>query len=286
MIEYKENDMSANVDNIGPLLDKIKSDRGLDFTQYRENTIRRRMSRRMAARDCSDLQSYISLLDCDPSEYDYLLRDLTIKYTEFFRDPFVFDILRERILPAILRCKSANDQLRVWSAGCATGEEAYSLAVTVRQLQAEAGNRCPVRILGTDIDGTAIDVASRGIYKKAMLPVLPDERAMGLFRDHGETIEVLPEVRNSVTFQVHNLLAGDARESICRTSTDRFDLVLCRNVMIYLKRATQARVVELLVDMLVPGGFLVAGTGENIPDHLKLILATVDQKAKVFRLAR
>jgi len=286
LLSKKGDQVSADVDDISRLLERIHQDRGFDFTQYRENTVRRRIGRRMTARNCSDIPSYLRLLDSDHGEYDLLLRDLTVKYTEFFRDPFVFGVLREGVLPDILSGREFGGHLRIWSAGCATGEEAYSLAILIRQMQAGGECRCPTTILATDIDEAAIRTARAGSYRKHMLPTLPDERAMRFFSDDGATIEALPEIREMVSFQVHDLLSDDEELWAEHTPHRHFDLVLCRNVLIYLKRLAQVRLLDRLVDTIGPGGYLVIGTGESIPDHLRTCLEPLDRQAKVYRLAQ
>ena len=281
--EDKESDVPTDSGGIGPLLDRVRENLGLDLTLYREGTIMRRIARRMAARNCPDLESYSELLGKDTTEYQELLRDLTIKYTEFFRDPFVFDALRERVFPEILR-GSHPGPASVWSAGCATGEETYSIAVAAIQTREERLSSRAVTILGTDVDDNAVRAAEAGVYFKALLPALPDAEAMRFFADHGDTLSAGPEIREMVSFRSHNLLGRDARRSLRDMACGSFDLVVCRNVLIYLKREAQASVVELLVDMLAPGGFLIVGTGENIPRCVGSRLAAVDAKARIHRL--
>ncbi|MCL5103056.1 MAG: protein-glutamate O-methyltransferase CheR [Armatimonadetes bacterium] len=269
-------------EDISSVLAKVLDKAGVDFSQYRDSTLRRRLSRRMAANNCADLESYSSLLDSDPSEYRALLSDFSIKYTEFFRDPWVFDIIRDRVLPAIVEERAEREfGLTIWSAGCATGEEAYSIASLAKRT-----DRCDcsaIHVLGTDIDPGAIATARLGSYVKALLPTLPDRGMDDDFIDSGNLITVSPLLREMVSFHQHDITSATAVESLRSIRTEPFDLVLCRNVLIYLHRPAQTQVVSACLDSLNPGGFLVLGTGETMPKSLEDRVTTFDLKARIYR---
>lgn len=270
-------------EDITPILEKIREKSGIDFCQYREGTLRRRVSRRASANNCPDMAAYLAILDSNPSEYVCLLSDLSIKYTEFFRDPKVFDTIRDRVLPGILNDKSKlNDTLAIWSAGCATGQEAYSIASLIRQMARHES--CPnVSILGTDIDPAAITAAEAGCYVKALLPTMPDGGAVEHFSDDGTRILVSPALRDMVRFCVHDITAESAIEAMREIWPGRFDLILCRNVLIYLHRSAQARVVTTCLELLNPGGFLILGTGETMPGSLEHRVTVFDTQSRIYR---
>lgn len=271
-------------DDIKPVLDKILERRGVDFTQYRETTLRRRLGRRLVACNCADVGSYLLLLDSYADELDRLLSDLTIKYSEFFRDSEVYDGIRDLVLPSIIADKpSVDDIIYVWSAGCAAGEETYSLAVTARQM-IDSGI-CPncITILGTDIDPVALISAQAGCYVKDFMPRPLDERSAVLFHDDGKRITASDSLKELVRFQRHDLTASDAAESMREMWPRQFDLILCRNVLVYLLRETQSKVLSLCYELLRPGGFLVIGTKEVLPKSMESNLEVIDQRCGIFR---
>ena len=274
--------MLAKEDDISPVLAKIQEERNIDFSLYRDSTLRRRLSRRLAARQCADITSYLSILESDPHEYDLLLRDLTIKYTEFFRDTHVYDLIQSKVIPDILAAKRSCDCLNIWSAACATGEEAYSLAIMVKQIASE--QHCSeARILGTDIDPSAITTARAGRYVKDLMPKPLDCAYTDCFDDDGKRITVLPELKQLVEFRLHDLTAPSAAIELNNIWSEKIDLIMCRNILMYLRRSTQTNVLELCYDFLKPGGFLVIGTGETVPKSMEKRLIPIKQKAKIYR---
>ncbi len=276
--------MSADGASIGPILNRVLSATGVDFFAYRESTLRRRIERRVAANHCASLEDYGKLLDADPGECEMLVRDLTIKYSEFFRDRDVFDLLGSHVLPQILAtCRSERRHMRIWSAGCAGGEETYSLAAEVMCMSMFAPQKDEVRILGSDIDSYAVDAARRGAYTKALLPCVPCERAREWFIDDGRQVHAAPALKSAVEFVTHDLTSKSALEDIRAVNPDGFDLVLCRNVLIYLRHHAQIGVLELLYNMLRPGGFLVLGTKERVPTAMLERLQLIDMKTRAYR---
>lgn len=274
--------MLQSGDDISPVWDKIREDRGIDFSLYRDGTLRRRLSRRLAARGCEDVPSYVALLERDAAEYDLLLRDLTIKYTEFYRDPFVFDIIGRDVIPC-LAAENDGGELAIWSAGCATGEEAYSLAAMIRQMNASDQCELAASILGTDIDPAAVDAARCASYAKDIMPMPLSCEVAGYLRDEGKRMTASPEIRELVRFAVHDLTSVSAGEDLAQVCPGPFDLILCRNVLMYLHRPAQAKVLEMCCNALRPGGFLVVGTGETIPRAMETELKCIEQKAKIYR---
>lgn len=270
--------------DIGPILDRMQEKRCVDFRLYRESTLRRRINRRMSACGCFDLPSYLSLLDSTPEELDRLFLDLTIKYTKFFRDSWVFDILKQDILPVIIaEKKRAKDTVRIWSAGCATGEEAYSLAILIRTIKESQAGFPTIDILATDIDPVALDTARKGAFRKVFLDSPLDEAIHNYFTDEDQVIVARQELKEIIRFHEHDLTNTTAVQQARLLSPEPFDLIICRNVLVYLKRAAQAGVLERLCTLLRPGSFLVLGTGEIPPKFMEAELQPVNSKVRIYQ---
>jgi len=265
--------------DIKPVLDKLFLVTGTDFTCYRPSTIRRRINRRVAATGSSSLQSYANNLDSLPGEYNLLLSSLTIKYTMFFRDPWVYSILESYLKKIIGPARSAP--VTIWSAACSTGEEAYSLAALLYSLTG-AGHP-GARVAGTDIDPEAIKYASYGSYAKVMPSSIPQTPWSKYFIDRPNAIEPWQILRHMVEFMPMDLLSKSAPFLLANIFPGGCDVIFCRNVLIYMNREAQARVLSLCADMLRPNGLLVLGTGETVPKPSALALEMINPKARIFR---
>jgi two-component system CheB/CheR fusion protein len=244
-------------DAFGSLLDRIRERSGIDFSAYKSATIARRLRGRMSATNSRSIKAYAALTERDPPEYDRLIGSLLIKVTEFFRDPKVWDHLRDRILPGLLEeARLAARELRVWSAGSSTGEEAYSLAMTIAETQLDEPHPVEVRIFATDIDAAAIAFARRGIYPPGALDGVPAElRSRYLIRS-GTGFQVVKRLRSQAIFGEHDLSA--------RVPFPRIDLLLCRNVLIYFTTPLQRVALETFALSLRPEGRLVLGPSETV----------------------
>ncbi|HKG56348.1 MAG TPA: CheR family methyltransferase [Candidatus Limnocylindrales bacterium] len=256
-------------------LDDVRERTGIDFGMYKRPTIVRRLQRRMVATRTSTLADYVRYTAKHPEEYQRLASSFLIKVTEFFRDPELFDRLRDVLLPEIVkRRRSHGRELRLWSAGCATGEEAYSLAILAYEVLGAQVADWTVRIFATDLDADAVTFARRGIYPAAALVDLPPDLVARHFHRLDGEYEVRSHIRSLVVFGQHDLAM--------RAPFPRIDLVLCRNVLIYFTPELQKRALELFAFSLVDGGSLVLGKAETtspLPDHF----AVDDQRLKVFR---
>ncbi len=239
------------------LLDRIRERSGIDFSTYKTATIVRRLRGRMGATDQSSLADYAKQVEADPEEYARLISSLLIKVTEFFRDPKVFEYLRAHTIPALIEdARRHGRQLRVWSAGCSTGEEAYSLAMMVSEAIGDRGEAVDVRVFATDIDGAAIAFARRGIYPPtAIQNVAPAIRARYFVKSDGG-FEVAKSLRSLMIFGEHDLGA--------RAPFPRIDLILCRNVLIYFNLQMQRAALETFGFSLRPDGRLVLGPSETV----------------------
>jgi two-component system, chemotaxis family, CheB/CheR fusion protein len=257
------------------VLDRIRERSGIDFSTYKTATIIRRLRGRMVATKQASLADYAELVENDPDEYARLVSSLLIKVTEFFRDPKVFAYLRDETLPALIGDALADDrQLRVWSAGCSTGEEAYSLAIALAEALGTERLNLVVRVFATDIDTAAIAFARRGVYPASALQKVPPAVRERYFAKSDGGYEVVKSVRAMMTFGEHDLGA--------RAPFPRIDLILCRNVLIYFTVPMQRAALETFGFSLRDEGRLVLGPSETVaamPD-----LYTEDQgRLRIYR---
>ncbi|MBV9168584.1 MAG: PAS domain-containing protein [Chloroflexi bacterium] len=257
------------------LLDQIRTRSGIDFSSYKEPTIRRRLQRRMLDTNNQTLEQYARYLRRHPEEYERLAASFLIKVTDFFRDPDLFTYLREQVLPRVIDdARDRGNELRLWSAGCATGEEAYSLAILVGELLGDELNNFTVRIFATDLDPEAVGFARRGVYPNSALKNVPEETRLRYFTQLDSAWEVRKQLRSMVVFGHHDLAQ--------RAPFPRIDLVLCRNVLIYFTPELQRRSLQLFAFALREDGYLVLGKAEGsspLPEYFQL----VQPKLKVFR---
>jgi two-component system, chemotaxis family, CheB/CheR fusion protein len=237
-------------------LERVRERTGLDFSAYKRPTIVRRLQRRMAAVGAATLHDYRRYIERHPEELQRLVASFLIKVTEFFRDPELFIQLRDHILPALISEARERGALRIWSAGCATGEEAYTLAMLVSDLLADESEELPVRIFATDIAADAVEFARRGIYSGAAVEGLPRDLVDRHFNPLNGAFEVRKQIRSLVVFGEHDL--GN------RAPFPRIDLVLCRNVLIYFTPELQRRALQLFAYSLRRGGFLALGKAETV----------------------
>jgi two-component system CheB/CheR fusion protein len=244
-------------DDLRDLLGRIQELSGIDFGSYKPATILRRLRGRMNATGRATLAEYAAYLEDNPEEYARLINSLLIKVTEFFRDPKVFDYLRLNVLPELIaEAKREGRELRIWSAGCSTGEEAYSLAIVVADALGNDLPRLDVRIFATDIDRQAIAFARRGIYPPIALKGLPAGPRDRYFVKTADGYEVEKRLRALMVFGEHDLAE--------RAPFPRIDLLLCRNVLIYFAVPMQRVALETFAFSLRPGGRLVLGMSESV----------------------
>ncbi len=244
-------------DDLRDLIERIHERSGIDFGSYKPATIVRRLRGRMNATARPTLAGYAAYLESDPEEYARLVNSLLIKVTEFFRDPPFFEYLLEHVLPELIaEARRDRRELRIWSAGCSTGEEAYSLAIEVAEALGEKAAWPEIRIFATDIDRQAIAFARRGVYPPAALKSLPAGARDRYFVKTNGGYEVGKRLRALMVFGEHDL--GE------RAPFPRIDLLLCRNVLIYFTAPMQRVALETFAFSLRPGGRLALGPSETI----------------------
>jgi two-component system CheB/CheR fusion protein len=244
-------------DELRDILQRIHERSGIDFSSYKPATILRRLRGRMSVTAHPTLAGYAAYLESNPEEYARLVNSFLIKVTEFYRDPKLFEYLREHVLPELIsEARRDGRELRIWSAGCSTGEEPYSAAIIVAEAMGDALPWPEVRIFATDIDRDAIAFARRGVYPAAALKGLPAGARDRYFVKSDGGYEVTKRLRALMVFGEHDL--GE------RAPFPRIDLLLCRNVLIYFAPSMQRVALETFAFSLRPGGRLVLGPSETV----------------------
>jgi chemotaxis protein methyltransferase CheR len=254
---------------------KIHGDRGFNCHFYKDKCLRRRLAVRMRARGVESFDGYAELLDADPAEYEMLLDTLTINVTKFFRNAETWSVVRDQVVPALFEADDAP--VRVWSAGCASGEEPYSIAILLREwaeAHGRTGDLGRFRIVGTDIDRRSLESARRAEFPEMALAETPPETKERWFSP-GPPFRLSDEVRGDVTFVNKDLISGGAERGQ--------RLIVCRNVIIYFDREIQERLFERFYEALLPGGFLVLGKVETLLGPVRSMFRPVNNRERVFR---
>ncbi len=247
---------------------------GHDFSGYKTSTIRRRIHRRMNVHQIDDPAVYARYLEGNDQEIDILLKELLISVTSFFRDPEAWDTLAAGPLPELLQSRSEGDTLRAWIPGCATGEEAYSLAILLHECMDQIDRHLDVQIFATDLDSAAIETARQGRYAHGIAADLTPRRLERFLHCEDECFRVCTEIREMVIFATQNLIKDPP--------FTKLDLLCCRNVLIYLDAELQQRLLPILHYSLRPGGLLFLGPSETI-GSFNDIFKTLCKRWKIFR---
>ena len=247
-------------DWVAEIIDLLRTRADHDFTLYKEGTLQRRIEQRMvmAEIDTDDTDRYLQILRSDIHELDLLAKALLINVTSFFRDPKVFDLLTEKIVPDLIRSQKTDHPLRIWIAGCSTGEETYSLAMLFLEQISAANRDIKLQVFASDVDPEAVASAREGLYPETIEADVSPTRLAHFFSKEDHGYKVLPTLRAAVVFTVQDVLADPP--------FSRLDLVSCRNLLIYLRPEAQAKVVSLFHFALRDGGILLLGSSETIGD--------------------
>ncbi len=251
----------------------LRTNSGVDFSRYKQSTIRRRLARRMALHKVEDLKSYLKVLEATPEETDALFQEILIHVTSFFRDPEVFVALREHILPQIFKEKMSGEALRIWVAGCSTGEEAYSIAICAVEYLDQQHASFPIQIFATDISETAIQKARLGKYSTEALAGVSKERLRRYFTAVNGEYQINHDLRDMCVFARHDVTKDPP--------FSKLDLISCRNVLIYFESALQKKVLGSFHYGLKSTGLLLLGKSESLSAHTDLFTIQ-DKKNKVF----
>jgi two-component system CheB/CheR fusion protein len=252
----------------------IRNQTGHDFSHYKRNTIRRRIARRLAVHQIEDLDHYIKLLQENTEEVSILAREMLITVTNFFRDREAWESLAEEVIRPLVEEKPSEIPLRIWVPGCATGEEAYTVAILFHEQMARDEKHHLLQIFASDLDDESIDIGRRGIYPKSIAADVSAVRLKRFFTEEGNSYKVRNNIRETIVFAKHNLIK-DAPFS-------KLDLVCCRNVLIYMDNSLQRKLIPMFHYTLNAGGILFLGESESIGTFADLF-APVDAKRKIFR---
>lgn len=253
----------------------LRTQSGHDFSKYKPGTIRRRIERRLAVHHLTTLDNYLNHIQKNPAEIEALFRDLLIGVTSFFRDPLAFKALEEKVIPRLFAGKPADGVIRVWSTGCSTGEEAYSLAILLQESMERFKNNLKVLIFATDIDSQAIATARTGIYPTNIADKITPDRLARFFtlEPDGSSYRIHKKIRELLIFSEQNVIKDPP--------FSKLDLISCRNLLIYLGADLQKKLMPLFHYALNPGGFLFLGSSESVNDFSHFF-STLDGKLKLY----
>ncbi|XYJ11826.1 CheR family methyltransferase [Telluria sp. B2] len=261
-------------DALHDIISRLLSHTGHDFRHYKRATVLRRIERRLQVRGVQSLPQYRDLLETDPGENKLLLDDMLIGVTNFFRDREAFEALEREILPELFKDKGPTDEVRAWVAACSTGEEAYSMAMLMADQAALMEHPPQFQMFASDIDDHAIDAARSGNYPASIITDVTPARLRQYFNKEDDRYRIRKSLRDRILFASHNLLRDPP--------FSRLDLISCRNLLIYLNRDVQVRVLQTFHFALKPGGYLFLGSSESA-DSVSDYFIPVDKKNRIYR---
>ena len=266
--------VEKSADLLKQIFSIIRSKTRRDFSGYKPSTIRRRIERRMGINHIEEMNDYVRLLKESSEEVSELTRDFLIQVTSFFRDPEAFESLKPH-MKALIRQKGPREEIRAWTVGCSTGEEAYSVAMIIDECLREMDRDNDYHVFGTDLDSSGIDMARSGIYPESITADVTPERLKRYFAREESRFRVNQELRQKVVFAVHDIITDPP--------FSRLDLVSARNLLIYLDSNTQKKVIPVLHYGLRDGGILFMGTAETIGEAGEEMFETLDRKWRIYR---
>jgi len=251
-------------------------EKGFDLEAYKERCILRRIYLKVRSRGHKDLGSYYRVLSRSPEELEHLFQYLTINVTEFFRNPAAFQYLETTILPRVMPEHSINGTFEVWSAGCSSGEEPYSLAISLLRAAKLHGVKTTFHILATDVDRAILKQAKEGVYSREALKNMSAEEIKQFFTQEGKSYRICSEVRNHVTFRDSDLL----REK----PGSMHSIIVCRNLLIYFSRENQERIITGFSRNIRQGGYLMLGKAETLIGRSRLFFQSISPTERIYRL--
>lgn len=263
-------------DNIIALL---RSHTGHDFSSYKKNTIQRRIERCMGIHKIDDIAAYVRFLKNNPQELNLLFKEFLIGVTSFFREPLEWKLLEDKVIPALLAQRSPTDTVRIWTSGCSTGEEAYSLAIVFKDVmdKLKSPDNFSIQIFATDLDNEAIDKAREGIFPLSISKDMSTERLTRYFAKVDRGYQVNKEIRDMVIFAQQNLIKDPPFTKV--------DVMICRNLLIYLTPEIQKKLIPLFHYSLNSGGFLFLGSAESVGNFTELF-KPLDLKSRIYQRLR
>ena len=252
----------------------LRAQTGHDFSRYKQTSLNRRVGRRLAVTGTENVATYVNYLRHHPDEVNRLFKELLVSVTHFFRDPEAFAVLQEKALPGLFTNRPPDQPVRVWVPGCATGEEAYSLAILLRQQKIALRSGVEIQIFATDLDAEAIKHARHGVYPASIIQNVATDDLQRFFLKEDHSYEIRKEIREIVIFAQHNVTKDPPFA--------RLDLISCRNLLIYLETDLQKHVLALFHYALKPGGLLFLGPSESLGDFSSYFV-TLDRKWRLFQ---
>lgn len=263
-----------NEDQLAKVIGIIKDAKGVDFSLYKDNTILRRLEKRVSINRFGTIQEYVGFLNNNLREINILFNELLIGVTRFFRDEDAFAKLRTEVLSHLIRKGKPRQEVRIWVPGCSTGEEAYSLAIMMHETISESAGYCDVKIFATDLDTESLEFAGIGLYPESIASDINPERVAKYFIRKEGGYQVNETIRSMIIFARHNLLQDPP--------FSKLDLISCRNLLIYLNNEAQKHVLSVFYYALAESGYLFLGTSES-PGYLSEGFQTLDSKHKIYR---
>ena len=252
----------------------LRTHTGHDFSHYKQNTINRRIERRMAVQNIQSVDKYVRYLEQKPAEVEALFSDLLIGVTSFFRNPTAFEALQKKLIPDLFTNKRTDSAIRIWVAGCSTGEEAYSIGILLQEQMEMLKKNFKVQIFATDIDSRAIGEARSGVYPTSISIDISPERLDRFFtQDSGGNYRIRKSIRDMIVFSEQDIIKDPP--------FSKLDMLSCRNVLIYMDRELQKKLIPLFHYALNPGGFLFLGPSETLGEFDNLF-DTLDRKSKIY----
>jgi two-component system CheB/CheR fusion protein len=270
----KDGETNSNEEALQRVITMLCAETGHDFRHYKRATVLRRIERRLLVKGVTSLRDYVALLEREPLEFKALLKDLLIGVTNFFRDRDAFEALERTVIPELFRNKAQGEQVRVWVAACATGQEAYSLAMLLADHAATLPKPADAQLFASDIDENAIAVARAGTYPASIMLDVPPSRLRQFFTKEDDRYRIRKTLRDRILFASHNLLRDPP--------FSKLDMISCRNLLIYLSREVQLRVLEMFHLALKPDGFLFLGSSESA-DAAAEFFVPFDKKHRIYR---
>ena len=269
-----ESALNEDDNNLSKIIMVLRDEKGVDFSAYKSNTIIRRLEKRISINRFHSIDEYVSFLVNNKNEINILFKELLIGVTKFFRDEEAFTHLQKEVLPKLFEDKKTKKPLRIWTIGCSTGEEAYSLAILIREYMDRNNLTREVKIFSTDIDTDSIEFASSGFYPESIVSDISAERLSRYFNRKEEGYQVNETIRSMVVFAQHNILRDPPFSKI--------DLLSCRNMLIYLNSDVQQKVLSMFYIALNNNGFLFLGNSESVGD-MSAGFKPIDTKWKIYK---
>lgn len=266
--------MPPSIDSMQKIFILLRGQTGHDFSLYKQNTIRRRIERRMTVNQIQGMHNYVKYLQRNPMEVETLFRELLIGVTSFFRDPEAFATLEEQVIPKLMADKTLKQPIRIWVPGCSTGEEAYSLAMLFHEYMSREKLSHSIQIFATDIDHEAIDKARAGVFPDGIVADVSTERLKRFFTQENSAYHIKKTIRDMVVFAAQNVISDPP--------FSKLDLISCRNLLIYLGPELQKKVLPMFHYALNQDKFLMLGNSETVGEFTNLF-AVLDRKWKVFQ---